>query len=56
MLLATPFLTADAAEMTSMEVGVKDVSVAGPPSKCEGSPHSHFKFRGHDCTPNAQAK
>jgi hypothetical protein len=37
MLLATPFLTADAAEMTSMEVGVKDVSVAGPPSKCEGS-------------------
>jgi hypothetical protein len=36
MLLATPFLTADAGEAFSLQVGMQDISIAGPPSKCTG--------------------
>ena len=39
MLLATPFLTADAGEAFSLQVGMQDISIAGPPSKCTGGPH-----------------
>ena len=38
MLLATPFLTADAGEAFSLQVGMQDISIAGPPSKCTGGP------------------
>jgi class 3 adenylate cyclase len=55
MLLATPFLTADAAEMTSMEVGMKDIAVAGPPSKCDGdSSDTYKKLHGCSITPLAR--
>merc|ERR1719487_3142442 len=54
MLLATPFLTADARELLSMEVGMSDISISGPPSKCAGSPSDTQKRYGCTVMPIAR--